>query len=156
MRFSLTVGRCISPNSTGSACAHSCDVRQRSLEALCPGVRIAGSSVSPVEALDSDQIHRENHTVVGVDLGVSTLATLSSGEKIVGPKALAIVQKLLRKLSRRFSRQMEAAQLRAGLAPGQPIPKGMAASMRRLIKSKWRRVRWAAVHPCLPPGRSAR
>ncbi len=78
-----------------------------------------------VEIPDPPRICRENQTVVGVDLGVSALATLSTAAKIVGPKAYAAAQKKLQDLSKRFSRQMEVATVRAGLQPGQPIPKGM-------------------------------
>ncbi|MCY0898026.1 MAG: RNA-guided endonuclease TnpB family protein [Firmicutes bacterium] len=53
------------------------------------------------------------------------MATLSTGEKVAGPKAYATALKQLRRLSRHFSRQMEAAKVRAGLKPGEPIPKGM-------------------------------
>ena len=78
-----------------------------------------------VEIPDPPSIRRENQAVVGVDLGISALATLSTGEKIVGPKAYADALTQLRRLSKQFSRQMEAAKVRAGLQPGQPIPKGM-------------------------------
>jgi putative transposase len=78
-----------------------------------------------IEIPDPPRIRRENQAVVGVDLGVAALATLSTGEKIVGPKAYATALKQLRRLSRQFGRQMEAAKVRAGLKPGQPIPKGM-------------------------------
>ena len=78
-----------------------------------------------VEMPDPPRVRRENQAVVGVDLGVSALATLSTGEKIMGPKAYAAALKKLRRLSKQFSRQMDAAKVRAGLKPGQPIPKGM-------------------------------
>ena len=78
-----------------------------------------------VELPDPPSVRRESQAVVGVDLGVSALATLSTGEKIVGPKAYADALTQLRRLSKQFSRQMEAAKVRAGLQPGQPIPKGM-------------------------------
>ncbi|WP_207711524.1 RNA-guided endonuclease InsQ/TnpB family protein [Sulfobacillus harzensis] len=78
-----------------------------------------------VEIPDLPIVPRQNHATVGVDLGVSALATLSSGEKIAGPKAHAAALKHLRRLSKQYTRQMEAAKVRAGLPPGQPIPKGM-------------------------------
>ena len=59
------------------------------------------------------------------DLGVSALATLSTGGKIGGPKAYAAALKKLRQLLQQFSWQMEAAKVRAGLQPSQPIPHGM-------------------------------
>jgi len=40
-----------------------------------------------VEIPDPPSVRRESQATVGVDLGVSALATLSTGEKIVGPKA---------------------------------------------------------------------
>lgn len=78
-----------------------------------------------VEMPDPPNIRRENQAVVGVDLGVSALATLSTGEKVVGPQAYATAQKQLRRLSQQFRRQTEAANVRAGILPGEPIPKGM-------------------------------
>ena len=78
-----------------------------------------------VEMPDPPSVRRESQAVGGVDLGVSALATLSTGEKIVGPKAYAAALTQLRRLSKQFSRQMEAAKVRAGLQPGQPIPQGM-------------------------------
>ena len=78
-----------------------------------------------VEIPDPPRVRRENQAVVGVDLGVSALATLSTGEKIAGPKAYAAARKQLRRVSKQFSRQMDAAKVRAGLQPGDPIPKGM-------------------------------
>src|SRR5262249_9572975 len=42
---------------------------------------------------------------VGLDLGVSALATLSTGEIIVGPKSHAVALKQLRRASRAFSRK---------------------------------------------------
>eukprot|EP00831_Metopus_contortus_P072692 TRINITY_DN66319_c0_g1_i1.p1 TRINITY_DN66319_c0_g1~~TRINITY_DN66319_c0_g1_i1.p1 ORF type:complete len:132 (+),score=22.64 TRINITY_DN66319_c0_g1_i1:792-1187(+) len=40
----------------------------------------------------------ENQAVVGVDLGIKTLATLSNGEMVQGPKALRKMQKKLKRL----------------------------------------------------------
>ncbi len=56
---------------------------------------------------------------------MSALATLSIGETIAGPKADEARHTQLRRLSQQFSRQLEAAKVRAGLQPGQPIPQGM-------------------------------
>jgi putative transposase len=47
----------------------------------------------------------ENQGAVGVDLGVLALATLSTGEKIVGPKPHKVMLKRLRRLSRSMSRK---------------------------------------------------
>ncbi|GAB3377277.1 RNA-guided endonuclease InsQ/TnpB family protein [Azotobacter armeniacus] len=51
----------------------------------------------------------ENQGVVGVDLGVSTLATLTTGEVIAGPKAHAVLLKRLRRLSRSLSRKQKGS-----------------------------------------------
>jgi putative transposase len=52
---------------------------------------------------------RENQAAVGVDLGVSALATLSSGEKIEGPRALRRTLKRLKRLSRSLSRKVKGS-----------------------------------------------
>ena len=78
-----------------------------------------------VESGDPPAVRRDNQAGGGVDLGVSALAPLSTGEKIVGPPAYAAALKTLRRLSQQFSRQMEAAKIRAGLRPGDPLPQGM-------------------------------
>jgi putative transposase len=93
-----------------------------------------------VEIPDPPSVHRENQTVVGVDLGVSALATLSTGQKIVGPKAYADALTQLRRLSKQFSRQMEVAKVRAGLQPGQPIPKGMHIPLSQNMRKTQRRM----------------
>lgn len=49
---------------------------------------------------------------------------LTGWEKNAGPQASATVRKR-RRLSKQFSRQMDAAKVRTGLKPGQPISKGM-------------------------------
>ncbi len=75
-----------------------------------------------------------------VDLGVSALVTLSAGEKIVGPKAYAAALKKFRQLSQHFSRHMEAATVRAGLKPGEPIPKGMHIPWSENMRKTQRRI----------------
>jgi putative transposase len=55
----------------------------------------------------------ENQGVVGVDLGVSTLATLSNGETWPGPRALRTMLQRLRRLSRVLSRKMNGSRNRA-------------------------------------------
>lgn len=87
-------------------------------------------------ASDPSQIPRENQVVVGV----SAVATLSTGKKVVGPKAYAAAQKQLRRLSQQFSRQMETAKIHAGLKPGQPIPKGLRISLSRNMQKTHRRI----------------
>ncbi|MGX9221400.1 RNA-guided endonuclease InsQ/TnpB family protein [Massilia varians] len=65
---------------------------------------------------------RSGDAVTGVDLGVSSAATLSSGEKITAPRPLRAALRRLRIRSRRLSRKIEAAKTMAGI-PGR-IPKG--------------------------------
>jgi len=50
---------------------------------------------------------------VGVDLGVLALATLSTGERIVGPKALKRDLRRLRRLSQSLSRKQKGSKNRA-------------------------------------------
>lgn len=50
------------------------------------------------------------HAVVGVDLGVKTLATLSNGETIVGPKAHTALLKRLRRSNKAFSRKQRGSK----------------------------------------------
>jgi putative transposase len=54
----------------------------------------------------------ENQGAVGVDLGVSTLATLSTGEKVTGPKALRTSLARLRRLGRSLSRKVKGSRNR--------------------------------------------
>ena len=51
----------------------------------------------------------ENQGAVGVDLGVSALATLSTGESVPGPKAHTALLKRLRRLSRSLSRKQKGS-----------------------------------------------
>lgn len=55
---------------------------------------------------------RENQAVVGVDLGVSCFATLSTGEKIEGPKPLRRMEKRIARWSRAFTRKKEGSKNR--------------------------------------------
>jgi putative transposase len=54
----------------------------------------------------------ENQGAVGVDLGVADLATLSTGEKIPGPKAHKALLNRLRRLSRSLSRKKKGSENR--------------------------------------------
>jgi putative transposase len=67
----------------------------------------------------------ENQGAIGVDLGISALATLSTGEKVVGPKAHKALLNRQKRLSRSLSRKQIAAKAKIGLKPNQPIPKGV-------------------------------
>ena len=65
----------------------------------------------PVE-VDLAESVRESQAAVGIDLGVSTAATLSSGEKLAGPKALEAHLERLQRLSRWHSRKRKASNNR--------------------------------------------
>ena len=54
----------------------------------------------------------ENQGAVGVDLGVSTLATLSTGERIAGPKAHKALLRRVQRLSRSLSRKVKGSENR--------------------------------------------
>jgi putative transposase len=54
----------------------------------------------------------ENQGAVGMDLGVSALATLSTGEVITGPKALRALLSRLQRLSRSLSRKVKGSENR--------------------------------------------
>ncbi len=54
----------------------------------------------------------ENQGAVGVDLGVSALATLSTGESIAGPKAHKALFSRLQRLSRSLSRKIKGSSNR--------------------------------------------
>lgn len=52
----------------------------------------------------------ENQGAVGVDLGITTLATLSTGEKIEGPKVLRSLLSRVRRLSNSLSRKVRGSR----------------------------------------------
>jgi len=52
----------------------------------------------------------ENQGTVGVDLGVSALATLSTGESVIGPKAYKAQLNRLKRLSKSLSRKQKKSQ----------------------------------------------
>ncbi|HYS39173.1 MAG TPA: IS607 family element RNA-guided endonuclease TnpB [Pseudonocardiaceae bacterium] len=58
-----------------------------------------------VEVDRGDPAPRRPNAVVGVDLGVKSLAVLSSGEVIANPKHLEVAQRELRRLQRQASRR---------------------------------------------------
>jgi putative transposase len=67
-----------------------------------------------VDTPDTSQLPQaENQGAVGVDLGVLALATLSTGEKVVGPKPHKAMLKRLRRLSRSMSRKQKGSANRA-------------------------------------------
>lgn len=57
--------------------------------------------------------HAENGGAVGIDLGVTHLATLSTGETVAGPKALRTLLDRLRRLSRNLSRKVKGSRNRS-------------------------------------------
>jgi putative transposase len=65
----------------------------------------------PVE-VEVPEAVRESQAAVGIDLGVSTTATLSSGEKLPGPKALHAHLERLQRLSRWHSRKKKGSHNR--------------------------------------------
>ncbi|MCX7257789.1 MAG: RNA-guided endonuclease TnpB family protein [Polaromonas sp.] len=60
----------------------------------------------------SSSTQAENQGAVGVDLGVKTLATLSTGERIPGPKAHKALLCRLQRLSRSLSRKVKGSKNR--------------------------------------------
>jgi putative transposase len=111
-----------------------------------PG-RILGASVSrqadhwflsiQVEVPEqAARLHRSGDGITGVDLGVRSAATLSSGEKIAGPRPLKAALRRLRIRGRRLSRKLEAARRAVGIEGR--IPKGtrLPESKNRTKESK--------------------
>jgi putative transposase len=97
-----------------------------------PG-RILGASVSreadqwflSVQVKVPGEVARRCRTgdgIVGVDLGVSSAATLSSGEKFAAPRPLRSALRRLRIRSRRLARKLKSARAAAGIKGR--IPKG--------------------------------
>ncbi len=62
--------------------------------------------------------------IEGVDVGVKTFATLSTGEQIPGPNAYRRALRRLKMRQRRLTRKMQAAKVSMGFAPQDPLPKG--------------------------------
>ena len=76
--------------------------------------------------LSDEKFHRPRtaHHIIGVDLGVKTLATLSNGASIEAPKPLKVALRRLKIRGRSVSRKLEAAKVSAGFAPKARLPKG--------------------------------
>jgi len=72
---------------------------------------------------------RSGDDVIGVDLGISAAAVLSSGEKIASPRPLRKAQRRLRIRSRRHARKLEAAKRAVGIQG--VIPKGVRLPVSR-------------------------
>lgn len=73
----------------------------------------------PVEA-DMPEPVRENQAAAGIDLGITSAATLSSGEKRTGPRAPKANPERIRRLSRRHSRKVNGSRSGA-VAPALPV-----------------------------------
>jgi len=65
-----------------------------------------------VDSSDPPVTPAENQEAVGVDLGITALATLSTGETFEGPKALRTLLTRLRRLSRALSRTVKGSRNR--------------------------------------------
>ena len=65
-----------------------------------------------VDTEEAPKCRAENQGAVGVDLGVAALATLSTGEKVIGPKPHKALLDRLRKLSRSLSRKQKGSNNR--------------------------------------------
>lgn len=65
-----------------------------------------------VETSDAPPQPAENQGAVGVDLGVSALATLSTGEQVAGAKPHTALLKRLKRLSRALSRKQKGSRNR--------------------------------------------
>ncbi len=65
-------------------------------------------------SVDVGELHKERtgDGVVGVDLGVKTLATLSTGEQVENPKPLRKVQERLRRATRKLNRRVKGSRNR--------------------------------------------
>ena len=62
-----------------------------------------------IDTPDAQLPPAENQGAVGIDFGVTHLATLSTGEKVVGPKALRTLLDRLRRLSRALPRKVRGS-----------------------------------------------
>jgi len=64
-------------------------------------------------SVEEETVPAENRSgILGIDLGIKTLATCSDGTTFENPKALRNKQKQLRKLQRRFARQEKGSKRR--------------------------------------------
>jgi putative transposase len=92
---------------------------------MCESLRFNGKIVSATVCRTADRwfvsisvevsqaLPVENQDVVGVDLGVRALATLSTGEKIEGPKPHKMLLGRLKKLNRSLHRKVKGSRNRA-------------------------------------------
>jgi putative transposase len=92
------------------------------------GVREADQWFWAVSVSVPDSIYdrpRSGHGVAGVDVGVKTFATRSTGDKIAGPQAHRRALRRLTIRQRAITRKMQAAKSRIGLDPHNPLPNGV-------------------------------
>ncbi|MCC2973230.1 transposase [Massilia sp. IC2-476] len=77
--------------------------------------RVAGHWYASITVDTPEHCSRpaETQGAVGVDLGITALATLSTGEKVTGPKALRSLLDRVRRLSRSLSRKVKGSRNRA-------------------------------------------
>lgn len=66
-----------------------------------------------VENSDSPQVEPKPESSVGVDLGVSSMATLSTGEKILGPRPHTALLSRLKRCAKGLSRKKKGSKNRA-------------------------------------------
>jgi putative transposase len=66
-----------------------------------------------IETADAPKQKKINKNTVGVDLGISAMATLSTGEKIAGPKPHTTLLRRLKQLSKALSRKVKGSKNRA-------------------------------------------
>lgn len=85
---------------------------------------------------DVAQRSRSGDGIVGVDLGVSSAATLSTGEKIAAPRPLKAALRRLRIRSRRLSRKLEAAKKASGIAGRSPKGARLPVSKNRVCGAR--------------------
>ena len=88
--------------------------------------------VSEIDA----RLRRTGDGVIGIDLGVSRAATLSTGEKVQAPRPLKAALRRLRIRSRRQSRKLEAAKTIAGIKGSIPKATRLPASKNRTKGAK--------------------
>jgi putative transposase len=79
---------------------------------------------------------RTDGGTIGVDLGLSSAATLSSGEKIASPRPLAAALRRLRIRSRRLSRKLEAAKAAVGINGRIPAGTRLPVSKNRVCGAR--------------------
>ncbi len=80
---------------------------------------------------DQSQRHRASNGAVGIDLGATTLAALSTGDVIHASKPIQRAMRRMRIRGRRLGRSLTAAKAHAGLALNQPIPQDARLPMIR-------------------------